>query len=42
MCSTNATPLLDVLLHTPGIDINKADTELNTPLHYAAECGKLK
>lgn len=29
------------MLQIPGIDINKPDNELNTPLHYAAECGHL-
>lgn len=40
MCSTNVIQFLEILLHAPGIDINKPDVELNTPLHYAAECGK--
>lgn len=40
MCSTNTTHFLEALLQVPGIDINKPDNELNTPLHYAAECGK--
>lgn len=40
LCSTNVTQFLEVLLQTPGIDINKPDIELNTPLHYASECGK--
>lgn len=39
MCSTNATHFLEALLRVPGIDINRPDNELNTPLHYAAECG---
>lgn len=41
MCSTNTTHFLEALLQIPGIDINKPDNELNTPLHYAAECGHL-
>ncbi|XP_055325516.1 uncharacterized protein LOC129579452 [Sitodiplosis mosellana] len=41
MCSTNTTHFLEALLQVPGIDINKPDNELNTPLHYAAECGHL-
>lgn len=40
MCSTNITHFLEALLQVPGIDINKPDNELNTPMHYAAECGK--
>lgn len=40
MCSTNTTHFLEALLQVPGIDINKPDNELNTPLHYASECGK--
>lgn len=39
MCSTNVTCFLETLLQVPGIDINKPDIELNTPLHYASECG---
>lgn len=39
MCSTNSTNFLEALLQVPGININKPDNELNTPLHYAAECG---
>lgn len=41
MCSTNTTHFLEALLQVPGLDINKPDNELNTPLHYAAECGHL-
>lgn len=41
MCSTNTTHFLEALLQVPDIDINKPDNELNTPLHYAAECGHL-
>lgn len=41
MCSTNVTNFLEALLQVPGIDINKPDNELNTPLHYASECGKV-
>lgn len=40
MCSANATHFLEALLQVPSIDINKSDNELNTPLHYASECGK--
>lgn len=40
MCSANLNQALEVLLQVPGIDINKSDIELNTPLHHAAECGK--
>lgn len=32
---------MELLLHTPGIDINKPDIELNTPLHHAAESGQI-
>lgn len=41
MCSTNTTHFLEALLQVPAIDINKPDNELNTPLHYAAECGNV-
>ena len=40
MCQTNVTHFLEILLQTPGIDINKPDVEKSTPLHYAAESGK--
>lgn len=39
VCSTNLTPILDVLLQMPGIDVNLADKEGNTPLHFAAQSG---
>lgn len=32
---------MELLLRTPGIDINKPDIELNTPLHHAAESGQI-
>lgn len=41
ICSTNVTQFLELLLRTPGIDINKPDIELNTPLHHAAESGQV-
>lgn len=41
ICSTNVTEFLELLLNTPGIDINKPDVELNTPLHHAAESGQV-
>lgn len=40
VCSTNLTNILDLFLQLPGIDVNKADNEGNTPLHFAAQAGK--
>lgn len=40
ICSTNLTNFLELFLHLPGIDVNKADNEGNTPLHFAAQAGK--
>lgn len=40
ICSTNLTDILDVFLKIQGIEINKADKEGNTPLHFAAQSGK--
>lgn len=42
ICSTNLTNFLELFLHLPGIDVNKADNEGNTPLHFAAQAGNLK
>lgn len=41
VCSTNLTNILDLFLQLPGIDVNKADNEGNTPLHFAAQAGEL-
>jgi ankyrin repeat protein len=40
ICSTNLTNFLELFLHLPGIDVNKADNEGNTPLHFAAQAGE--
>lgn len=39
ICSTNLTHILDAFLQIPGLDINQADREGNTPLHFAAQAG---
>ncbi len=41
ICVTSFTQILDFLLRLQGIDVNKADNEGNTPLHFAAEAGKI-
>lgn len=33
-------PNLEAILQLQGIDVNKADNEGNTPLHFAAQAGK--
>lgn len=40
LCSTNLTKFLELILTLPDIDVNKADNEKNTPLHFAAQAGK--
>ncbi|KAJ6640541.1 Ankyrin repeat domain-containing protein 33B [Pseudolycoriella hygida] len=40
ICITSYTKVLDFLLQLRGIDVNKADNEGNTPLHFAAEAGQ--
>lgn len=40
ICSTNLTHILDIFLKIQGIEINKADKEGNTPLHFAAQSGE--
>lgn len=40
ICSTDLINFLDILLQLPGIDVNKADNEGNTPLHFAAQAGQ--
>ncbi|CRL01979.1 CLUMA_CG015369, isoform A [Clunio marinus] len=40
ICSTNLTNFLELFLHLPGVDVNKADNEGNTPLHFAAQAGQ--
>lgn len=39
ICSTNLTQFLDIFLQLPNIDVNRADNEGNTPLHFASEAG---
>lgn len=34
------TKFLELFLQLPGIDVNRADNEGNTPLHFAAQAGK--
>lgn len=36
------TKFLELFLQLPGIDVNRADNEGNTPLHFAAQAGKHK
>lgn len=40
ICSNGLVQFLDILLQIPKIDVNKADNEGNTPLHFAAEAGE--
>lgn len=40
ICSNGLVQFLDILLQLPNIDVNKADNEGNTPLHFAAEAGE--
>ncbi|XP_046998386.1 ankyrin repeat domain-containing protein 33B-like [Schistocerca americana] len=35
-------PMLEALLQHPEVDVNKADNEGNTPLHYAAQAGHVE
>lgn len=39
LCTTNMYEILEICLKLPGIDVNKADNEGNTPLHHAAQAG---
>lgn len=32
--------LLEMLLSIDGVDVNKADNEGNTPLHFASQAGQ--
>lgn len=41
IASNGSIDLLEFLLQLPGLDPNKADNEGNTPLHFAAQAGKL-
>jgi ankyrin repeat protein len=33
--------MLETILELPGVDVNKPDNEGNTPLHFAAQAGKI-
>nr|CAD7576520.1 unnamed protein product [Timema californicum] len=35
-------PMLEAILLLPGVDVNKADNEGNTPLHFAAQAGHVE
>ncbi|KAG4071588.1 hypothetical protein HA402_011742 [Bradysia odoriphaga] len=39
ICVQNLPSVLDFLLRLPGVDVNKPDTDGNTPLHFVAEIG---
>ena len=41
-CSNGFNRVVEFLSQQPHIDLNKADTEGNTPLHYSAQAGKFK
>lgn len=41
ICSNGLTQFLDIMLQLPEIDVNKADNDGNSPLHFAAEAGTI-
>ena len=42
LCGNGMIEMLDLLEDVPGIDWDHADTEGNTPLHFAAQAGHVE